>query len=130
MIPAMVLGVNIASALIGKWVILVTANVLISQSRRFKCNKLRILQIQVEFQRSMPKNSAEKPIPKTQIKQLHPTTSISVSKVIALTRRCTEVFEEVRSEMRALIYFMIGMSLLGIGILLSQAAFAIGFLSP
>ncbi|MEE8182096.1 MAG: hypothetical protein ACTSPR_09155 [Candidatus Thorarchaeota archaeon] len=40
------------------------------------------------------------------------------------------MFEEIRPEMRALIYFMIGMSLLGIGILLEQAAFALGFLGP
>jgi hypothetical protein len=38
------------------------------------------------------------------------------------------VFEEIRPEMRALIYFMVGLSLLGIGILLSQAAFAVGLL--
>jgi len=40
------------------------------------------------------------------------------------------LFDEVRPEMRALIFFMIGLSLLGIGILLNQAQFAIGFLSP
>jgi hypothetical protein len=40
------------------------------------------------------------------------------------------VLEEVRPEMRALIYFMVGMSLLGIGIILGQAAFALGFLGP
>ncbi|MFX1415355.1 MAG: hypothetical protein ACFFC0_01025 [Promethearchaeota archaeon] len=40
------------------------------------------------------------------------------------------MLEEVRSEMRALIYLMIGLSLLGIGIILGQAAFAIGFLGP
>ncbi|MHA1970360.1 MAG: hypothetical protein ACTSXE_00760 [Candidatus Thorarchaeota archaeon] len=39
------------------------------------------------------------------------------------------MFEEIRPEMRALIYFMIGISLLGIGILLGQAAFAIDFMS-
>lgn len=38
------------------------------------------------------------------------------------------MFEEIRPEMRALIYFMVGLSLLGIGILLSQAAFAVGLL--
>ncbi|MHA2135316.1 MAG: hypothetical protein ACW992_05345 [Candidatus Thorarchaeota archaeon] len=38
--------------------------------------------------------------------------------------------EEIRPEMRALIYFMVGMSLLGIGVILGQAAFAIGFLGP
>ena len=31
--------------------------------------------------------------------------------------------------MKALIYFMVGISLLGIGILLGQAAFAAGFLT-
>jgi hypothetical protein len=40
------------------------------------------------------------------------------------------VFDEVRPEMRALIYLMIGLSMLGIGIILGQAAFAIGFLGP
>ncbi len=40
------------------------------------------------------------------------------------------MFEEVRPEMRALIFLMIGLSLLGIGILLNQAKFAIDFLSP
>jgi hypothetical protein len=39
------------------------------------------------------------------------------------------MFEEIRPEMRALIYFMIGISLLGIGVLLGQAAIAIGFLT-
>ncbi len=39
------------------------------------------------------------------------------------------VFEEVRPEMRALIYFMVGMSMLALGLLLSQAAFAIGFMT-
>jgi hypothetical protein len=38
------------------------------------------------------------------------------------------VFEEISPEMRALIYFMVGISLLGIGILLGQAAFALGLL--
>jgi hypothetical protein len=38
------------------------------------------------------------------------------------------VFKEIRPEMRALIYLMVGLSLLGIGILLSQAAFAAGLL--
>jgi hypothetical protein len=45
-------------------------------------------------------------------------------------RRCFEVFDEVRPEMKALIYLMIGLSMLGIGIILGQAAFAIGFLGP
>ncbi|MHA1959753.1 MAG: hypothetical protein ACW99U_05955 [Candidatus Thorarchaeota archaeon] len=40
------------------------------------------------------------------------------------------MLEEIRPEMRALIYFMVGMSLLGIGVILGQAAFAIGFLGP
>ncbi|TXT54779.1 MAG: hypothetical protein BAJATHORv1_50030 [Candidatus Thorarchaeota archaeon] len=40
------------------------------------------------------------------------------------------MFEEIRSEMRALIAFMIGISLLGIGLLLEQALFAIEFLGP
>jgi len=40
------------------------------------------------------------------------------------------VLEEVRSEMRALIYLMVGLSLLGIGIILSQTAYALGFLGP
>ncbi len=39
------------------------------------------------------------------------------------------MFEEIRPGMRALIYFMIGISFLGIGVLLGQAAFAIGFLT-
>lgn len=39
------------------------------------------------------------------------------------------MFEEVRPEMRALIYFMVGMTLLAIGLLLSQADFAINFLT-
>jgi len=39
------------------------------------------------------------------------------------------MFEEIRPGMRALIYFMIGITLLGIGVLLGQAAFAIGFLT-
>ncbi|MHA1138016.1 MAG: hypothetical protein ACTSSE_16165 [Candidatus Thorarchaeota archaeon] len=38
------------------------------------------------------------------------------------------MLEEIRPEMRALIYFMVGLSFLGIGILLSQAAFAIGLM--
>jgi len=41
----------------------------------------------------------------------------------------TKVFEEIRPEMRALIYFMIGVTLLGIGILIGQNAFAIDFMS-
>ncbi|MHA2068970.1 MAG: hypothetical protein ACXABY_31800 [Candidatus Thorarchaeota archaeon] len=40
------------------------------------------------------------------------------------------MFDEVRPEMRALIYLMIGLSMLGIGIILGQAAFAIDFLGP
>ena len=40
------------------------------------------------------------------------------------------MFEEIRPEMRALIFFMIGLSLLGIGIILNQAEFAIGYLGP
>jgi hypothetical protein len=40
------------------------------------------------------------------------------------------MLEEVRPEMRALIYFMVGMSLLGIGILLGQIAFALSYLGP
>ncbi len=39
------------------------------------------------------------------------------------------MFEEIRPEMRALIYFMIGISLLGVGLLLGQAAFAIDIMS-
>ncbi len=39
------------------------------------------------------------------------------------------VFEEIRPEMRSLIYFMVGMSMLAIGLILSQAAFAIDFLT-
>ncbi|MDH4213105.1 MAG: hypothetical protein ACFFCT_06430 [Candidatus Odinarchaeota archaeon] len=39
------------------------------------------------------------------------------------------MFEEIRPEMRALIYFMIGITFLGIGILLGQMAFAIDFLT-
>ncbi|MFW9909219.1 MAG: hypothetical protein ACFFEF_11650 [Candidatus Thorarchaeota archaeon] len=39
------------------------------------------------------------------------------------------MFEEVRPEMRALIYFMVAMSMLAIGLLLGQAAFAIDFLT-
>ena len=38
------------------------------------------------------------------------------------------MFEEIRPEMRALIYLMVGISLLGIGFLLGQAAFAVGLL--
>ena len=38
------------------------------------------------------------------------------------------VLEEVRPEMRALIYLMVGMSLLGIGIIIGQVAFALEFL--
>ncbi|MFX1367414.1 MAG: hypothetical protein ACFFAY_02290 [Promethearchaeota archaeon] len=40
------------------------------------------------------------------------------------------MFEEIRPEIRALIYLMVGLSFLGIGIILSQVAFAIGFLGP
>jgi hypothetical protein len=40
------------------------------------------------------------------------------------------MFDEVRPEMRALIYFMVGLSLLGIGILLDQVAFALSYLGP
>ena len=58
-----------------------------------------------------------------------PKMSISSTKAIAVTRRCIVVLEEIRPEMRALIYFMVGISLLGIGILLGQAAFAIGFMN-
>ncbi|MGY5859781.1 MAG: hypothetical protein RTU63_10465 [Candidatus Thorarchaeota archaeon] len=36
--------------------------------------------------------------------------------------------EEIRPEMRALIYFMVGLSFLGVGILLGQVAFAIGLM--
>ncbi len=39
------------------------------------------------------------------------------------------MFEEIRPTMRALIYFMVGISLLGLGVLLGQTAFALGFLS-
>ncbi|MDF1539112.1 MAG: hypothetical protein P1Q69_09420 [Candidatus Thorarchaeota archaeon] len=39
------------------------------------------------------------------------------------------MFEEIRPEMRALIYFMVGMSMLALGLLLSQAAFAIDFMT-
>ncbi len=39
------------------------------------------------------------------------------------------VFEEIRPEMRSLIYFMVGMSMLAIGLILSQAVFAIDFLT-
>lgn len=58
-----------------------------------------------------------------------PKMSISSTKPNAITRRCIEVLEEIRPEMRALIYFMVGLTFLGIGILLGQAAFAIGFMS-
>ncbi|MHA1951950.1 MAG: hypothetical protein ACXAAO_06245 [Candidatus Thorarchaeota archaeon] len=40
------------------------------------------------------------------------------------------MFEEIRPSMRALIYLMVGISLLGIGYLIGQAAFALGFLVP
>ncbi len=40
------------------------------------------------------------------------------------------MFEEIRPEMRALIFFMIGLSLLGIGIILGQTAYVIRFLGP
>ena len=43
--------------------------------------------------------------------------------------KVTMVFEEIRPEMRSLIYFMVGMSMLAIGLILSQAAFAIDFLT-
>ena len=43
--------------------------------------------------------------------------------------KVNRMFEEVRPEMRALIYFMVGMTLLAIGLLLSQADFAIAFLT-
>lgn len=36
----------------------------------------------------------------------------------------------MRPEMRALIFLMIGLSFLGIGIILNQADFAINFLGP
>ncbi|MFW9918747.1 MAG: hypothetical protein ACFFED_04055 [Candidatus Thorarchaeota archaeon] len=39
------------------------------------------------------------------------------------------MFEEVKPTMRALIYFMVGMSMLAIGLLLGQAMFAIDFLT-
>ena len=39
------------------------------------------------------------------------------------------MLEEVKPEMKALIYFMVGMSMLAIGLLLGQAAFAIEFLT-
>ena len=39
------------------------------------------------------------------------------------------MFEEVRPQIRALIYFMVGMTLLAIGFILSQADFAIDFLT-
>ncbi|MFQ5831111.1 MAG: hypothetical protein ACE5H4_00205 [Candidatus Thorarchaeota archaeon] len=38
------------------------------------------------------------------------------------------MLDEVRPVMRALIYLMVGLSLLGIGIILGQTAFALGFL--
>ncbi|MHA1768745.1 MAG: hypothetical protein ACTSV3_02725 [Candidatus Thorarchaeota archaeon] len=40
------------------------------------------------------------------------------------------MFEEIRPEMRALIYFMVGLTLLGIGLLLKQVAFTIGLFTP
>jgi hypothetical protein len=39
------------------------------------------------------------------------------------------VFEEVKPVMRALIYLMVGMSLLAVGLLLNQAKFVIDFLT-
>jgi len=39
------------------------------------------------------------------------------------------MLDEIRPEMRALIYFMIGITFLGIGIILGQTAFAIGMMS-
>jgi len=39
------------------------------------------------------------------------------------------MFEEIRPEMRALMYFMVGMTLLAIGLLLGQTAFSIDFLT-
>ena len=39
------------------------------------------------------------------------------------------MLEEVKPTMRALIYFMVGMSLLAVGLLLNQAKFAIDFLT-
>ena len=58
-----------------------------------------------------------------------PKTSISVTKCNAHSEGETILLEEIRPEMRALIYLMIGLSLLGIGIILGQVAFAIGFMS-
>lgn len=40
------------------------------------------------------------------------------------------MFEEIRPEMRALIFLMIGLSLLGLGIILHQTAFLLRFLGP
>jgi hypothetical protein len=39
------------------------------------------------------------------------------------------VFKEIRSEIRALIYFMIGVTFLGLGLLLGQVAFTINLLA-
>jgi hypothetical protein len=50
------------------------------------------------------------------------------SKSVVIKTGDKKLFEEVRPEMRALIYFMVGMSLLGIGIILSQVDFALRFL--
>lgn len=55
--------------------------------------------------------------------------SLSSTKTIATREGEYVVLEEIRPEMRALIYFMIGVTLLGIGILIGQPAFAIGFMN-
>jgi hypothetical protein len=54
---------------------------------------------------------------------------------IRLTHRlphgeCAEMFEEVRPEMRALIFFMVGLSLMGIGILLDQISAVLRMFGP
>jgi hypothetical protein len=38
------------------------------------------------------------------------------------------MFEEIRPEMRALMYFMVGLTFLALGLLLSQTTFAIDFM--
>lgn len=40
------------------------------------------------------------------------------------------MLEEIRPEMRALIYLMVGLTLLGIGLLLGQIAYTIGLFTP
>lgn len=51
------------------------------------------------------------------------------STAVANQSKVSTVFEEIKPEMRALIYFMVGMSMLAIGLLFGQAMFAIDYLT-